>query len=38
MYNNQKEEGGGEGRAGGGGGQFGKMLNSQNSKLYHKVF
>ena len=36
MYNNQKEEGGEEG--GGGGGQFGKMLNSQNSKLYHKVF
>lgn len=35
MYNNQKEEGGEEG---GGGGQFGKMLNSQNSKLYHKVF
>ena len=34
MYNNQKEEGGEEG----GGGQFGKMLNSQNSKLYHKVF
>ena len=36
MYNNQKEEGGEGG--GGGGGQFGKMLNSQNSKLYHKVF